>query len=82
MPTTSLVQPTPEPCAWCEEAATVAFHNGWDDADLALCSSCVAEVVPQDVLDERPPTAAELAGRWPQFDAADELAAFELGEVA
>jgi hypothetical protein len=58
----------------------VAFHNGWDDAELALCSACAAEAIPADVRDDRPPTAAELAGTWPTFETADELAAFE--EVA
>jgi hypothetical protein len=55
----------------------VAFQNGWDDAELALCCHCAAELIPDDVVDDRPPTAAELGGTLPQFDTADELAAWE-----
>jgi hypothetical protein len=70
-----------EACAWCEAEATQAFKNGWDgDAEMVLCSSCALELIPDDVRNDRPPTVAELAGTWPTFDSADELAAFE--EVA
>jgi hypothetical protein len=55
---------TPE-CAWCEEAATAAFQNGWDDAELALCSACALELVPDAVVNDRPPTAADSVGTSP-----------------
>jgi hypothetical protein len=82
MDTTTPKQDSPV-CDWCEAEAEAAYRNGWDDgAELALCSSCALELLPDDVRNDRPPTAAELAGHWPQFETAAELAAFELGEVA
>ena len=65
-------------CAWCDEAATVDFHNGFDDAEMALCSACAAEGIPADVLDDRPAEPQPDGG----FQSLDEWIAWEMAHGA